>query len=267
MPWSDVFDIHSHIGFYRGKEYPLQDALGRMDRNHISRAVVCPFVTGLLDREDFRRANDYIVLAVKACPERLVGMCALTPAHGTFAVEEFQRCLDLGLSGIKLHPDKHGLYSLAGPVMEQLMRQVESLGAFAFIHSDFNSKVCSPYEIVALARAFPQTKILMGHFGLDQELVGRVPAIVKDAPNLYLDTSQTADHPEAVFVKSTAEVGPERVLFGSDAPVISPEANLRKLEVAVELFGLTPAVARAILRENAVRLLSGVPNVRVSLTA
>ena len=88
MEWDDVFDIHSHIGTYRGKEYPLSDALGRMDRNGISRAVVCPFVTGLLDRDDFRRANDYIIAAVKDCPERLVGMCALTPAHGPFAVED-----------------------------------------------------------------------------------------------------------------------------------------------------------------------------------
>jgi len=267
MTFDDVFDTHSHIGFYRGKEYSLQDALGRMDRNRISRAVVCPFVTGLLDREDFRRANDYIVRAVKVRPERLVGMCALTPVHGKFAVEEFQRCLDLGLSGIKLHPDKHGVYSLDGRVMEQLMRRVETLGAFVFIHSDFNSKVCTPYEIVAMARAFPKAKILLGHFGLDQELCGRIPSIVEDAPNVYLDTSQTADHPEAIFVSSTAKLGASRVLFGSDAPVISPEVNLKKLEVAVEYFHLAPDIAEAIVRKNAMRLLSGVPNVRVPLTA
>jgi len=223
-------------------------------------------VTGLLDREDFSRANDYVIRAVKACPERLVGMCALTPVHGEFAVDEFQRSLDLGLSGMKLHPDKHGVYSLAGPVMEQLMREVETLGAFVFIHSDFNSKVCTPYEIVPLARAFPKAKILLGHFGLDQELCGRVPSIVEHVPNVYLDTSQTADHPEAIFVSSTARLGASRVLFGSDAPVISPEVNLKKLEVAVEVFHLARDVAEAIIRTNAIRLLSGVPNVRVPLT-
>ncbi|OGA35423.1 MAG: hypothetical protein A3G80_15180 [Betaproteobacteria bacterium RIFCSPLOWO2_12_FULL_62_13b] len=267
MEWDDVFDIHSHIGMYRGQEYPLSDALARMDRNRISRAVVCPFVTGLLDRDDFRRANDYLIAAVKDCPERLVGMCALTPAHGPFAVEEFRRCLDLGLSGIKMHPDMHGRYSLAGPVMEQLMREVETTGAFMFIHSDFHSKVCSPYEIVALARAFPTAKILLGHFGLDQDLCGRIPSIVQDTPNVLLDTSQTADHPEAIFVSSTARLGANRVLFGSDAPGLSPEVNLKKLEVAVDYFHLAPEVAEAILRRNAVRLLSGVPNVRVPLTA
>jgi predicted TIM-barrel fold metal-dependent hydrolase len=263
MHWADVFDTHSHIGFYRGAEYPHQAALQRMDRNDIRRAVICTFVSGLIDRQDFRRANDYVIAAVRTCPDRFVGLAAVSPAHGDFAVEEFRRGLDHGLSGVKLHSDKHGMYSLAGPATATLMREVESQGALTFIHSDFSSKTCSPYQIVELARAFPQAKILMGHFGLDQEQCGHAPVIAKDVPNLYLDTSQTVDNPEAVFINSTNQVGVERVLFGSDAPVISPEVNLKKLEVAVEVFGLAPDVARAIAWENAVRLLAGAPNVRV----
>lgn len=261
MPWDRVFDIHAHLGMYAGKEYTAADALRRMDRNRIARAVVCSFVSGLIDREDFRRANAYVIAVVRGHRDRFVGLCALTPAHGRFAVEEFRRGLDQGLSGVKLHPDKHGLYSLAGEPMAAVMREVESAGAVVFTHSDFNSKVCSPHEVTAMAQAFPRAKILLGHFGLDQDLVGQVPRIVKPAPNLFLDTSQTVDHPEAVFVTSTARLGADRVLFGSDAPVISPEVNLKKLEVAVELFGLAPETAQAIVWENAVALLKGVPNV------
>jgi predicted TIM-barrel fold metal-dependent hydrolase len=83
-------------------------------------------------------------------------------------LEEVRRCLDLGLSGVKLHPDKHGLYWLSGPMMKEVMAAVEA------------------------------------------------------APNVFLDTSQTVDHPKAIFVVSTARLGPGRVLFGSDAPVVSP---------------------------------------------
>lgn len=259
MLWDKVFDIHSHIGSYGGKEYRAADALHRMDRNRIARAVVCPFVSGLIDRDDFRRANDYVIEAVRDHRDRFVGMAAVTPAHGPFAVEEFRRCLD-GLSGAKLHPDKHGLYSLAGEPMAALMREVEATGAFVFTHSDFNSKVCSPHEVTAMALSFPRAKILLGHFGLDQDLVGQVPRIVQSAANVFLDSSQTVDHPEAVFVTSTARLGAARVLFGSDAPVISPEVNLKKLEVAVELFGLAPETAQAIVWDNAVAVLKGVPN-------
>ncbi len=263
MAHGDVFDIHSHIGYYAGKEYTAEQALRRMDKNGIRRAVVCTFVTGLIDREDFRRANDYIIRAVHMHPDRLVGSCALTPVHGAFTLEEFRRCLDEGLSGVKLHPEKHGLYSLAGAPMGQLMTAVEAANSFVFIHSDFNSKVCSPHEVVAMAQRFPAAKVLLGHFGLDQDLVGQVPRIVKPAGNVYLESSQTVDHPEAVYVNSTKQLGADRVLFGSDAPVISPEVNLRKLEVAEELFGLDPQVGQAIRWDNAIRFLAGAPNVRV----
>jgi hypothetical protein len=263
MGFSEVFDIHSHIGFYRGKEYSAAQALQRMDKNGIRRAVICTFITGLIEREDFRKANDYVIRTVKTFPDRFVGICALTPAHGQFALDEFQRCLDQGLSGIKLHPGKHGMYSLAGTPTAQLMRALESANGFVYIHSDFSSKVCSPYDIVALARQFPKTKVLLGHFGLDQELVGQAPQIVKPVPNVFLESSQTVDDPESVYVHSTKLLGPDRVLFGSDAPGISPEVNLRKLEVAEELFGLDPSVGQAIRWDNAVQFLKGAPNVRI----
>ncbi len=262
MTATAVFDIHAHMGFYGGKEYTAEQALQRMDTNNIQRAVVCSFVSGLVHPEDFRAGNDYVIRAVRSHPDRFVGICALTPVHGAFALNEFRRCIDRGLSGIKLHPDKHGLYSLAGAPMTQLMQALEGVRGFVFIHSDFNSKVCSPHEIVAMAQRFPQIKVLLGHFGLDQDLVGQVPRVVKPATNVYLDSSQTVDHPEAVYVNSTKQLGTERVLFGSDAPMISPEVNLRKLEVAEELFGLDPRVGQAIRWDNAIRFLAGVPNVR-----
>jgi uncharacterized protein len=272
MPQGQIFDIHSHMGFFGRTIYGSDDVLRRMDRNGIERAFVCTFITGMIDREDFRRANDFIIDGVRAHPDRFVGQCTLSPVHGSFASEEFRRCLDRGLSGVKMHPDKHGRYSLTSghganaaaidEAMAKLMQEVEAAGSFVYVHSDFNSKVCSPREIVGLAQAFPRAKVILGHFGMDQDLAGLVPSIVKDTPNVYLDSSQTTDNPEAIFVSSTKQLGPDRVLFGSDGPVFSPEVNIKKLEVAVELFQLPATTARAILWDNAIRFLSGVPNVK-----
>jgi predicted TIM-barrel fold metal-dependent hydrolase len=47
---------------------------------------------------------------------------------------------------------------------------------------------------------------------------------------------------------------PDRMLFGSDAPTLSPEVEIKKLEVAEELYGLTKEEKRKILGENAARL-------------
>jgi predicted TIM-barrel fold metal-dependent hydrolase len=104
--------------------------------------------------------------------------------------------------------------------------------------------------------------MILGHSGLDQERCGEAAHVVRDLANVFLDTSQTPDNPEAVYVASTRTV-PGRVVFGSDAPVISPEVNLAKLRVAMDYFGLEESMARAIVRGNAQRLLAGAPNVRL----
>lgn len=262
-PWTDIIDIHAHVGHLRGREYSPKDALARMDRNGIQHAVTLHFMTGLIDREDFRRANDYVLAAVKSHADRFVGMCVVSPLHGQAACDEVRRCLDAGMSGVKFHADKHGGYSILSPGAAEVLRVIEPTGAILFVHSDFHSRLCSPYQVAELARAFPKVRIVLGHSGLDQERSGEAAHVVRDLPNVFLDTSQTPDNPEAVFVASTKTVGPDRVVFGSDAPVISPEVNLAKLRVAMECFGLEEAVARAIVRGNPQRLLDGAPNVQL----
>jgi uncharacterized protein len=262
-PWTDIIDIHAHIGHLRGREHPPRDALARMDRNGIQHAVTLHFMTGLIDREDFRRANDYVLEALKSHGDRFVGMCVVSPLHGQAACDEVRRCLDEGMSAVKFHADKHGGYSILSPGAADVLRVIEQTGAVLFIHSDFHSRLCSPYQVAELARAFPKVRMILGHSGLDQERCGEAAQVVRDLPNVFLDTSQTPDNPEAVYVASTRTIGTGRVVFGSDAPVISPEVNLAKLRVAMDYFGLEKSVARAIVRGNALRLLTGAPNARL----
>jgi predicted TIM-barrel fold metal-dependent hydrolase len=262
MNWKDIIDLHSHIGFYRGTEYTPDDWLRRMDRNGIGRAMVLHFMSGLVERQDFVQANDYVRKAVHSHLDRFIGMCVVSPLHGRFATEEFDRCVENGFSGLKLDPAKHGPFSLRTEVVRELMHKAESHNIIVFIHSDFNSPVCTPYEVVALAASFPNVKMILGHFGLDQERCMLVPSIVRETGNLYLDTSQTPDNPKAIYISPVEEVGIRRLVFGSDAPLISPEVNLKKLEVAMDLYHLRIEDARAILRDNACSLLARVPNVQ-----
>lgn len=264
MEWTGIIDIHAHMGFIRGREYTVRETRDRMDKNGIERSVVLHFMSGLVDRDDFIKANDYVKSAVDNHPERFIGMCVVTPVHGSFAIEEIERCIEKGFTGLKFHPGKHGPYSLRNPIVDQIMRRVEASGMVVFIHSDFNSPFSNPYEVAALAAKFPNVKIILGHMGLDPDHYHMVPDIVKQIPNIYLDTSQTPDNPEWVFVSPIQKIGRERVLFGSDSHIISPEVGIKKLKVAVEMFGLGESDARAIMRENAISLLKGAPNANLT---
>ena len=122
-------------------------------------------------------------------------------------------------------------------------------------HSDFNCKRCTPYQVARLAQRFPKVPVIMAHFGMGSDCVRTVPDIVKGIENLYVDTSDTPNMPEAIYVDSV-KVIPDNVLFGSDSPTLSPEVELYKVEVAQKLFGLTETQKRKILFENAARLFS-----------
>jgi predicted TIM-barrel fold metal-dependent hydrolase len=80
------------------------------------------------------------------------------------------------------------------------------------------------------------------------------PEIVKDTPNVMLDTSQTPDFPRDVFVLPVQVVGAERVLFGSDGPECDAALNLMKLDIAIEQYGLDRSEAAKVLGGNAYRV-------------
>jgi len=49
--------------------------------------------------------------------------------------------------------------------------------------------------------------------------------------------------------------GPERVIFGSDSPSLSPEVELKKVEIAEKIYGLTKYEKELILGKNVAEIL------------
>ena len=69
--------------------------------------------------------------------------------------------------------------------------------------------------------------------------------------NVYLDTSSAASFKGGLIEWTVAEVGCERLLFGTDAPVWFPASHKARIEFAE----IDDEAKRAILFENAVKLL------------
>lgn len=254
-----VIDAHCHLGRLKGVRHGIQgstaeDLLARMDHNGVDKTVVCYLISPLWELEEIRQANDEVLEAVSKYSDRLAGVCVVNPKHGEAAQEEARRCLAAGMKGIKVHPAMQGLYPVDGAMMDPIMEIAAEAEVPVITHSDFNVKCCSPYLIAHLASRFPRVTVVMLHMGMDPEAMGHIPDIAEGLPNLMLDTSNTPDFPHAVYVNPVRRLGPERVMFGSDGPVVSIEANLAKLAVAERLLGLTKEEKRKILGENAARV-------------
>lgn len=251
-------DMHNHVfkprktvhGYYG---QTMEELIDRMDRNRIDRALIFPGGSGLTHGE-FREANNYIIEAVEKYPDRFVGSCVATPVHGRFSLEEIERCAKAGLRGVKFLPHMHGYYAIDGEIMNPLMEKIAELKMIVTSHSDFDQKKCSPYQVVLLAQRFPQVTILMAHMGMNSDNTEVVADLVKGVKNVILDTSATPNLPYDVYVRPMQSV-PDQIVFGSDTPTLSPEVELKKVEVAEQLYGLTKEQKRKILGENAARIL------------
>jgi len=252
-----VIDMHNHVFKPQKTIYGVygqtpENLIERMDKNGIDKALIYPGVG--ITPEEFKEADNYIIEAVKKYSDRLIGGCCVTPLHGQFSLEELERCANAGLRGVKFLPHMHGYYPIDTEIMNPLMKLIDELKMIVTIHSDFDHKRCTPYQIVRLAQRFPQVNIVMAHMGMNSDCTHFVPDLVKDVKNVILDTADTPNLPEYVYARPVRTL-PDRIVFGSDSPTLSPEVELKKIEVAEELYGLTKEQKKKILGENAARVL------------
>ncbi len=213
-----VVDAHNHIGIRPGASQTGADLVAKMDGAGVDRAVIFPFTEGNF-------TNDAVKTAYDAFPERLIPYCAVNPWQPD-AAAEVRRCgRDWGFKGLKLHPTLNG-YHLSDPLLvNPLFEEAEALGIPVIVHgaSDLYN---APPEFAEMARRFPRVTLLMAHMGFFWS-VGQAIAFAKDLPNLYLETSRAP-----IFEITTAvrELGPGRVIWGTDSPFVDYEWEFRKME-------------------------------------
>jgi hypothetical protein len=200
--------------------------------------------------EQLRKINDDTAWLVREFAGFVTGFCHLNPTLGERAVRaEIARCLERGLRGLKLE-----IANNAGDAcMRPLMEEAERHGLVVLQHAWSMTKIrqrrfhTDPEDVATLARRFPRVRIIMAH------LTGcgvRGVLAVKDCPNVWVDTSGAA--PEAGIVEyAVAQLGAERVLYGSDVPIRDFGTAIARVSSAQ----ISAAARRRLLYDNARELL------------
>jgi uncharacterized protein len=196
--------------------------------------------------------NSYTLAAMKLHPDFIRGFVYFNPAHPpSFIQEEASRCIvEGGMAGIKLET----AVKTTDPRLDAIAGLAIDLGVPIVQHTWYKAignavAESSPAEVVALARRFPECRIVLAHLGGGRE---RGVQDLVEHPNLYYDTS--GSQPESGLVEyAVAQLGADRVLFGSDWPVRDFGVQLGRILGA----RLSAKERRLILHGNAQRLLSG----------
>lgn len=152
--------------------------------------------------------NAQVAEVLRAHPELFVGWIFLNPRVGN-AVEELEEWRAVpGYMGVKLHPHWHGWeIDEAAPIF----RRCEELGLPVLIHLGFREKG----DWQQIAERFPKLQVLLAHAGMPH--FHRLWRKMADYPNLRIDLSSPYLN-EALARRAVAAVGPERTLYGTDAP-------------------------------------------------
>ena len=236
----------------------VETLIEAMDAAEISRSVVMGM--GWTDPLVAREANDYIIDAVQRYPQRLTGFCSVNPAWGDSALEEVERCAAAGLAGVgELHPDTQGFDITDGAGMAPLMDSARRLGLPVLVHSSepvghvYPGKgATTPDKLCRFIENFPENIIICAHWGGGLPFYALMPEVSDLLGNAYFDmaASPLLYRPEVVPVAAQL-VGPEKVLFATDFPLIRHKRMLRQVTES----GLEAAAQEAVLGGNAARVL------------
>lgn len=170
--------------------------------------------------------------------------------------EQLETIKEMGLQGIKLHPDYQSTF-IDDPKYVQIIRYAVQLGLIIVIHAGLDIGLpdpvhCPPERAAQMLNSIDQddAKIILAHMGgydlwneVEKYLVGR---------NVILDTGYCFGRiSDGQFIRIVRNHGADRIVFASDSPWGGQKETaeyLRKLD-------LTKEEKEQILSGNAAQLL------------
>jgi len=251
-----IIDCHTHLCLdepaRRGVD--LSAWLARLDDQGIDGAVVCG-CRGLISQAELAADNELLSRAARLAPERLFPFGTVHPFASPNALEDAENCVRrLGMKGIKLHPWVQGFPNLLGKEVQDLCDLCGGLRVPLLFH-DGTPNVSMPSQVAELARAHQKTTFVLGHAGL-MHLWRQAAEVARLYGNVYI--TLCGPHPAAMrHIVRTVPV--ERVLWGSDYGFGVSRHLLGYRKRLVSLLDLSESARKAIMGENAARLLGWSP--------
>jgi predicted TIM-barrel fold metal-dependent hydrolase len=211
----------------------------------------------------FRSFNRWLVGAVASVPQitPFVGVdpTALAPEEN---VEHLREMADRGARGIKLHPVVQQ-FEPGDPRMRPVYEACRDLGLTVLSHTGSTKggdRFAEPAGFADVLRDFPGLTVLLAHLGGGQwhqtiELAQAFPSLVFDLCEIVEWTGAPNAPTAEQLAGMIGEVGPERVMLGTDFPWYDLDHTV---ELVMDLPVLATEQKEAILGANAVRIL-GLP--------
>lgn len=207
--------------------------------------------------------NEEVAEAAAANPDVLIPFASVDPFRGKAGVRLARRLVEEhGVRGFKFHPSIQGFFP-DDRMAYGLYEVIEETGTVALFHTGqtgigagvpggggIRLKYSNPMHVDDVAADFPHLKIILAHpsFPWQDEAL----AVATHKPGVHIDLSGwSPKYFPPQLIQYANSLLQDKVLFGSDFPVLTPDRWLAD-------FGKLPikdSVRPKILKDNAARLL------------
>ena len=195
--------------------------------------------------------------------DMMIAFASIDPHKGKMGVREARALIKAGvIKGFKFHPTTQGFFPndrLAYPLYEVIAEAKlpalfhsgqTGVGANTPGGGGLRLKYSNPMLLDDVAADFPDMPIVIAHpsFPWQEEAL----SVATHKPQVYIDLSGwSPKYFPPILVQYTNTLLKEKILFGSDYPVIDPV----KWMAEFDKLPIKPEVRPLILKENAARLL------------
>lgn len=226
----------------RARMATAEDLIHAMDEDGVDRSVAMGI--GWTDPGLTREANDYIIEAAHAYPDRIIGFCSVNPGWGEATAREAERCAKAGLVGVgELHADTQRFDIGDAGTMRPLLEIANEYSLIITAHTSepvghiYHGKGHTTPDVtmrfIENARAYPNVKIICAHWGGGMPFYALMPEVKAALENVWFDTAASPFlYSPEIFSIVTGLVGADRILLGSDFPLIRFERIGRQIEEA-----------------------------------
>ena len=238
---------------------PLETYLEKMDRARIQRSLLVAVRAGdLRIKGSFEIPYDRVADICQRYPDRFSGLAGVDPTRGMQGLRDLEYAVkEYGFVGAHLYPHWFGLppdharyypiYAKCCELEIPLMMQVGH--CLRYQRDRILPSVGRPITLDQIAIDFPELVLIGIHLGYPwtEEMI----SVAWKHEHVYIGSDAYAPRhwPES-FVHFINTWGKDKVLFGTDWPVIDPERAIKEID-ALEL---RPESKQKLLRDTALRL-------------
>ncbi len=258
--WRETFlvgKIGADPGLVAGLTLP--ELIDRMDAAGVERAFLVAVRAGPEHHPTSARIPYEVVAdAVAQHPDRFYGLAGVDPTEGMAGVRELERAVtELGFIGahfyphwFELPPDHAKMYPFYAKCVELGVPIQMQVGQSLIYAPDRPLRSTGrPIALDAVACDFPELVLIGIHVGIPW--TSEMIAMAWKHPNVYIGSDAHSPRywpPE--FVRYIDSYGQDKVLFGTDFPVLDFERTMSEIDE----LGLRPGSRRKFLRDNVARV-------------